>query len=928
MRLCFGLLLLLITVTSVGQVVWTEPAFPTQGDDIVLYYDASKGNAGLEDYTGNVYAHMGLITNNSNSPTDWKYVIGTWGTEDATVLMNREGPNLYSKEYNIQDFHGVQAGEAIEQLAFVFRSGDGSKAGRAEDGSDIYLEVFPSQDGLLATLNSPDENTIIYQDESLTIDILVNKEANIIITDNGNEIYNNRSDQLSLDLVGETLGSHQVLITVSDAQETIELSRTYFVLEKDDTLLARPADISSYGLSYLDDAYGIALVAPGKKHVFLLCPANGFSVDLDYKMNKDVDGVTFWIELPKTSFVNGENVYQFLVDGEIIIADPYSDLVLDPWNDDGVPDRTLYPAYPEAMTTGLVSAFRTTNDPYDWQVSDFEKPDAEQLVIYEILMRDFLDDKNYTSLLDTLDYLADLGINAIELMPIQEFEGNNSWGYNPSFHGAIDKYYGSQQQLQQVIDKCHQLGIAVILDVVFNHAFSQSPLCQLYWDATNFRPAPDNPWLNVQAKHPFNVGYDFNHESSYTKDWVKEILRRMITDLNVDGFRFDLSKGLTQFNSAGNASLMSRYDQSRIDILTDYADHIWSYDEDIYVILEHFADSNEEKELASKGMMLWSNNTFQFAEAAMGYRSDLSAASYKSRGFSSPAIIAYMESHDEERMGYKIKTWGNAITGYNTKQPWTFSQRIMATAATYLCMPGPKMLWQFGELGYDESINRCEDGSISDNCRLSPKPIRWDHLDVDYRKNTKDRIAALLYLRNNHEVFHTPNFSFRDDDFFKRIKLNGVDMNVSMVANFDVTDMDVSPEFQHTGVWYDYFTGEEITVSDVNMVIDLSAGDFRIYTDKQIVPPGGFFSSSVELAEHATRIFPNPVPAGETMHLYITNADNVSVADGVGRGVPLGMQRQGELVMITTDINMQPGVYYLKIAQGSQLRIMKFVVVK
>lgn len=644
-----------------GQVVWAEPAFPTQQDDIILYFDATKGNAGLEGFTGDVYGHMGLITNNSNSPTDWKYVQGTWGTEDDNVLMTREGPDLYSKAYNIEDFHGVPPGEVVERLALVFRSGDGSLAGRATDGSDIYLDVFPPNSGLLATLNSPEDNTIIYRGESVEVDLKVNKEASVRILDNGVEIFSEVTDEVMLTVEGTELGTHQLSIIIEEGTDSEEIRKSFFVLDRDDPREERPLWMSPYGLTYRNGAasYGISLTAPGKQHVFLLCPANDFKVDLDFRMKKTGNGDEFWIEVDREDFENGNNMYQFLVDGNTKVADPYSKVVLDPWNDDWVPDdvRDLYPPYPTGVTNGIVTTFDIVEQRYDWEVVDFERPQKERLVIYELMMRDFLEDKNYKSLLDTISYLSTLGINAIEFMPVQEFEGNNSWGYNPSFHNAIDKYYGSTQQLQEVIDHCHKEGIAVIFDVVFNHAFSQSPLCQLYWDPALFRPSPDNPWLNETAKHPFNVGYDFNHQSPYTQAWVKEILRRLIDELNIDGFRFDLSKGFTQVNSAGNPTLMSRYDQSRINILTDYADFIWQKEDDLYVIMEHFADSDEEKVLASEGMMLWSNTTFQYAEAAMGYSSEIRASSYKSRGFPTPALIAYMESHDEERLGYKIKTW-------------------------------------------------------------------------------------------------------------------------------------------------------------------------------------------------------------------------------------------------------------------------------
>ena len=94
--------------------------------------------------------------------------------------------------------------------------------------------------------------------------------------------------------------------------------------------------------------------------------------------------------------------------------------------------------------------------------------------------------------MDTLNYLEELGINAIELMPVNEFEGNNSWGYNPSFHMALDKYYGTPEAFKALVDACHARGIAVILDVVYNHVFSQSPLAKLYWDPIAFKPTIDN----------------------------------------------------------------------------------------------------------------------------------------------------------------------------------------------------------------------------------------------------------------------------------------------------------------------------------------------------------------------------------------------------------------------------------------------------
>jgi 1,4-alpha-glucan branching enzyme len=106
------------------------------------------------------------------------------------------------------------------------------------------------------------------------------------------------------------------------------------------------------------------------------------------------------------------------------------------------------------------------------------KPEKDKLVVYELLVRDFDAGRNYQSIIDRIDYFKNLKINAIELLPVMEFEGNESWGYNTSFHMALDKFYGSSSKLKEMIDVCHQNGI-VILDVALNHAFGRNPMVRM-----------------------------------------------------------------------------------------------------------------------------------------------------------------------------------------------------------------------------------------------------------------------------------------------------------------------------------------------------------------------------------------------------------------------------------------------------------------
>lgn len=96
----------------------------------------------------------------------------------------------------------------------------------------------------------------------------------------------------------------------------------------------------------------------------------------------------------------------------------------------------------------------------------------EELVVYEVLMRDFIGRRDYQILLDILDYLEKLGINVIEFMLVNEFENNNSWGYNFFFYMVFDKYYGMFEVFKILIDEVYVRGIVVIVDVVYNYVFS------------------------------------------------------------------------------------------------------------------------------------------------------------------------------------------------------------------------------------------------------------------------------------------------------------------------------------------------------------------------------------------------------------------------------------------------------------------------
>ena len=150
-----------------------------------------------------------------------------------------------------------------------------------------------------------------------------------------------------------------------------------------------------------------------------------------------------------------------------------------------------------------------------------------------------------------------------------------------------------------------------------------------------------------------------------------------MTEYKVDGFRFDFTKGFT--NTPGDGS---GYDAARIAILKRMADKIWEVNSKAIVILEHFAINSEEQELTSygNGMLVWGNANSTFAEAAMGYnesnKSDFNWASYQKRGFTKPGLVAYMESHDEERQMFKTETYGNSLGNIqHQRSQYCFNQK-------------------------------------------------------------------------------------------------------------------------------------------------------------------------------------------------------------------------------------------------------------
>jgi 1,4-alpha-glucan branching enzyme len=596
----------------------------------------------------------------------------------------------------------------------------------------------------------------------------------------------------------------------------------------------------------------LVLYAPLKQYIYVEGDFNNWQVQSNYLMNKTPDGNRFWIRISNLT-PGTEYAYQYFIDGTLKVADYNCEKILDPANDQYILSTT-YPnlkLYPTGKTTGIVSVLQTAKPAYTWQVNNFSRPNKQNLVIYELLVRDFTAAGNFQTLTDTLSYLQRLGVNAIEVMPFNEFEGNSSWGYNPDFYFAPDKAYGPENVVKKFIDECHKRGIAVIMDMVLNHSFGSSPMVQMYWDNTLNVPAANNPWFNQYPKHAFNVGYDFNHESAATQSFVHRVIDFWLKNYKIDGFRWDLAKGFTQTQTCDgtgnncNVSAWGHYDATRVAIWKKYYDYMQTASTNSYCILEMFADDDEQKVENDYGMLLWQNGNFNYNQATMGYKNDggntdswdLKYTIYQTHGFTQPGFVSYMESHDEERLMWKNEQYGAASGSYNVKNIPTGLSRNAMAAAFWAMQPGPKMLWEFGELGYDLSINRCTNGTVNNNCRLDPKPAHWDYYSDVNRKALYDVYKDLIHLKTYPDyvsTFINGNINYSLSDTVKWESVVGNNLQVMVFGNFGVNAKTSTVTFPSTGIWYSYLTTKTINVAATSYTVTLQPGEYYVYTNKNI----------------------------------------------------------------------------------------------
>ncbi|MBC7873069.1 MAG: T9SS type A sorting domain-containing protein, partial [Ferruginibacter sp.] len=308
-----------------------------------------------------------------------------------------------------------------------------------------------------------------------------------------------------------------------------------------------------------------------------------------------------------------------------------------------------------------------------------------------------------------------------------------------------------------------------------------------------------------------------------------------------------------------------------------------------------------------------------------------------------PHLVSYMESHDEERLMYKNLTSGNSSNpSHNVKDLNTALRRIEICAGFFLTAPGPKMIWEFGELGYDFSINRCVDGSVNNNCRLDNKPIRWDYKDVIPRKRLYDIYSSLNKLRFHpwyKDVFIANNINLTRSlgGAFKTMTIrSATDSSVlCIVGNFDVAAQTGTFSFPFGGTWYDYLNGGTFTATGSAQNILLQPGEFHVYLNRNLVNAvvTPVTTTTTPGNQLKAMVYPNPWQSNSVLELYVPQGGKVQVdlLNNIGQQVTTifsgNLSRGKHSLPLSDKINNLPaGIWILNVQSQNKATPVKLVI--
>ena len=517
-----------------------------------------------------------------------------------------------------------------------------------------------------------------------------------------------------------------------------------------------------------DGVVGFTLYAPGKASVHLIGDFNDWKHDAD-RMNQVADGLwTVQKDLPRGTFA-----YQFLIDGELAVCDPYARYVEEEPGDR--PRKAIV---------------KPRLEPYTWLHDQWSRPRFQDLLIYEMHIADFTPQRDFREAVERLGHVSDVGMNAIELMPIFGVHENKGWGYTPTYLFAPNEDYGTPDELRWLIDEAHGKGMAVILDMVLAHTGEKHPFNQMY-------PYDQSPWYGQGPMGGNEYGLpQLDYSKPATRSFVKDVLEYWLNEYHVDGFRFDYVKsiGVTP-EGYGVPTLAWAARQAR---------------KDVYVIGEHLPED--------PGLMLMADMDgawhvrFSYAMKALlcqreigGYTwDDFEGAvrtldpDHEGYGERPTCMVNYLESHDEERVILEVKQ-----AGFDEEA----ARRKSALGATILFTAvGEPMLYHGQTLGQDTPKN------------MDHNYIDWEKLGTPGGSGLYEHYKRLASLRRERDALRTTHIAIDaimpDKKSVVYHRWNDSGDEVLVVANFSADDQKLPVPIPSRGKWREFFSNDEAELDE------------------------------------------------------------------------------------------------------------------
>ena len=396
------------------------------------------------------------------------------------------------------------------------------------------------------------------------------------------------------------------------------------------------------------------------------------------------------------------------------------------------------------------------------------------MIVYEANIAELGGDLERTS--NLMAYLSDLGVNAIEVMPLSNVAASVDWGYLPIGYFGVDERFGKRSDFQQMVDIAHQHGIAVIVDVVYGHTGVDFP----YFDAYTRLNYRENPFMGPFAKDYFsNFGKSTDFNRQLTRDYFFTANQHWLEVYHVDGFRYDCVPNYWDGPlGVGYASLVyETYQLAKTKIAQNQP--FWNrFDAGAgspigLIQCAEQLEGPEEVLRTTYSNSTWQNHTFDAAKAvARGDRGRLADWGLSLGLFGYPeeentngeaipkTALQYIETHDHERFICNFgmnnpDEAGNPLFFEGDRNRWFMLQPYLI--AILMCK-GQPMLWQGQEFGENYFLPDFGAGRVA-----LLRALRWDFFYDTPGQGLVQLVRKLLRIRRNRPQLRRGTYYFFND---------------------------------------------------------------------------------------------------------------------------------------------------------------------